>query len=141
LKKTIKPKNFLPTAYYEGGHKKLSEFIGKQLKYPEEALKHKIEGTVVLKYEIDYKGNVIRTKVISGIGHGCDEEAERLVLLLKFKVSKMHDLRFTINKSLNIHFKLPKPTIDTKLNYTVTFQPTKKQEAPVSYTYKVVLNK
>ncbi|MGB5031733.1 MAG: energy transducer TonB, partial [Saprospiraceae bacterium] len=68
MKKPIHPKKFLPTLTYEGGDKKLFQFITNHLKYPLEAIENKIEGTVIVKYEINYKGHITQTKVISGIG-------------------------------------------------------------------------
>ena len=81
MKKPIHPKKFLPTLTYEGGDKKLFQFITNHLKYPPEAIENKIEGTVIVKYEINYKGHITQTKVISGIGYGCDEEVVRVMKL------------------------------------------------------------
>ncbi|MBL0236408.1 MAG: energy transducer TonB [Saprospiraceae bacterium] len=64
FEKLIHPKKFLPTLTYEGG-KKIIQFITNHLKYPLEAIENKIEGTVIVKYEINYKGHITQTKVIS----------------------------------------------------------------------------
>ena len=46
----------------------MKKFIGSNLRYPEEALKNKIEGTVYLRYDIDHQGTVTDAKVVKGIG-------------------------------------------------------------------------
>ncbi|MBK9643269.1 MAG: hypothetical protein IPO72_18795 [Saprospiraceae bacterium] len=48
-KKHLKEKNFIPQPQYPGGPKAMSKFVEEQLKYPDEAIKHQIEGTVVVK--------------------------------------------------------------------------------------------
>ena len=56
----------------------------------------------------NHKGKVIDTQVISGPGHGCNEEAERLARLLKFDVpAQGRKVRVTFTKDLHIHFRLP----------------------------------
>ena len=67
-----------------------------------------IRDRVYVRYTINYKGNVINVKIITGIGYGCDEEATRLVKLLKFKVPKNRNLKAVFHKNLQIHFRLPK---------------------------------
>ena len=140
MKKPITPKKFLPTINYEGGDKKLFLFISNNLKYPSDAIIHSISGTVIIKYEIDYKGHVTQTKIISGIGHGCDEEAERVVRLLKFNVSKSRDLKFKFYKTIQIHFKLPNTPIDqnTQTTYTYTLEPSKASDEKAPYHYTII---
>ena len=108
MKKEKKDKHFIKKPIYEGGRAVLKSFIKTHLKYPKKALQEKIEGTVSLKYTIDHTGKVIDTKVISSLGHGCDEEAIRLVKLLKFQVPKIRGRRVLFHKDIQIHFRLPK---------------------------------
>ena len=106
MKKEKKAKNFIPKPVYEGGWQEMRKFIGKNMKYPEEAIKKKISGTVKLRYSIDYKGTVVDAKVIKGLGYGCDQEAIRLVKLLKFTVEKPRKVKVLFHKTINIHFKM-----------------------------------
>ena len=100
-----------------------AKFISENLVYPADALKNKIEGTVFLLVEIDDNGNVLRVKVENGVGHGCDEEAVRLVKQVKYSKVKNRGVRLKAWKRLRINFKLPK-------------QETPQQQAnPVSFNY------
>lgn len=108
MKKERKDKSFIKKPIYPGGTLAMRNFIRQHLVYPPEALKNGIEGTVSLKYTIDHKGNVIETHIIAGLGHGCDEEALRLVRLFKFEVPKTRGVRVTFHKNLHVHFRLPK---------------------------------
>lgn len=121
MKKERKAKHFIKKPVYEGGPKALKRFIALQLQYPAEALAHQVEGTVALKYTIDHLGEVIDTQIISGVGYGCDEEAERLVRLLRFQVPPNRGLRVTFHKSIQIHFNLPvNSSFSVQYNYMST---------------------
>ena len=52
-------------------------------KYPENALKQGIQGTVVVRVEVTTSANTY-TNVISGIGGGCDEDAQQIILRTGF---------------------------------------------------------
>jgi protein TonB len=68
---------------YPGGVKALINTVASNVKYPEEAKKDGIEGKVLVQFYVDKDGKIIDSKVIQGIGHGCDEEALRVIKLLK----------------------------------------------------------
>ncbi len=108
MRKERKDKHFLKKPAYPGGSKAMRTFLSKQKVYPKEALEQKIEGTVHLRYTINHRGSVVRTKVIVGLGHGCDEEAARIVKLLKFEVPPTRKVKVQYHKTIQIHFKLPK---------------------------------
>ncbi len=123
MKKEKKDKHFIKKPVYPGGLKAMRAFISQELKYPQEAIDHRIEGTVRIRYDIDYKGRVFATHLQNSIGYGCDEEAERLVKLLRFKVDKTRKMKVVFHKSIQINFKLPKekkikpkPATPTRIN-------------------------
>ena len=140
MKREKKEKHFIQKPSYPGGVKAMQEFLRKNKKYPKEALKHKIEGTVSIRYTINHQGNVVKTKVVAGLGYGCDGEAQRIVGLLKFEIPKTRKLRVLYHKTVHIHFKLPKKTKqETKIVYTSSEQKKNDQEKPSSgsYSYKI----
>ncbi|RLD59253.1 MAG: hypothetical protein DRJ05_06690 [Bacteroidetes bacterium] len=67
---------------FPGGDKAFQKFLSRNIKYPEEARKNGIAGTVYLKFNIEKDGEVSNVKLLRGIGGGCDEEAIRVVSLL-----------------------------------------------------------
>jgi TonB family protein len=101
-----KPESFIKLPTYAGGQKALNEFISSNLKYPEEALKNKIEGTVSVEYDVNVFGVVTSTKVKHGIGYGCDEEAKRVVSLLKYPKKKYQGMHVVFHMKINIHFRI-----------------------------------
>ncbi len=111
-----KKKQFIKRPKYPGGPKAMRAFIQRNLRYPPEAWERGIEGTVHIRFTIDHKGEVIATKILSGLGHGCDEEAIRLVKLLRFEVPKNRKVRVVFHKTLHIHFRKPAQT-PTALSY------------------------
>lgn len=124
-------------------------FITQNLQYPKEALNEKIEGTVVLKYTVNHQGVVTETKVISSLGHGCDEEAQRVVQLLKFEVPSNRGVKVLHHLTIQIHFRLPKQKVKTKTtqhssvsyDYAYTLSPKKPKDKTSSYTYTITVKK
>lgn len=107
MKKERKDKDFIKSAYFEGGRTALDAYVKKELRYPKEALAAKVEGRVSVRYTVDYKGKVTEATVISGIGHGCDEEAVRIVRSLTFKLPEDGKIKSKYSRKLHIHFRLP----------------------------------
>lgn len=145
-----KNKKFLPKTSYPGGTSALRKFIGKELKYPKEALQKKVEGVVRIRVAIDYKGNVTDSTIVRSLGSGCDEEAQRIVSLMQWQVDrKLRKGKILFHRTLNIHFKLPKPkkkaskAVQTQVKYSITpAQPKPAEESkPKSnsggYTYTI----
>lgn len=107
MDKNKKSKDFLHHPVYAGGPKALTAFIYQHLQYPTAALAANVEGTVLVEYDIDFRGQVVATRVLQGIGHGCDEEACRVVSMLKFTVAKNRGLRVLFHQKARIVFKKP----------------------------------
>ncbi len=137
---------------YEGGMKAMRTFVKKHLKYPKEALEQKVEGTVSVFYEINHHGDVINTRVQSGIGYGCDEEAQRIVRLFKFEIDDLpYRRKVKFNKTIRIHFRLPKkitkktelppkPSIKNTYSYTISTTKEKPAEKSKSKTFSYTIS-
>lgn len=138
-KKTV----FIHQPQFKGGPKELTRFIYAQLRYPKEALEAGVEGTVYIEYDIDYQGNVVATRVLQGIGHGCDEEACRVVQLLKFDVERNRGVHVLFHQKVKVVFKKPKPAPLTQTNvqvaYTVTSTATQPEQKPAETTYSYTI--
>jgi TonB family protein len=63
-----------------GGMSGWSSYLASSLRYPEEAMKNGIEGTVIVVFVINKDGSVRDAEILRGIGGGADEEAVRVVM-------------------------------------------------------------
>ena len=132
----------------------MAAYLQQHLVYPPTALEAEVEGTVHLKYDIDHKGKVVGVEIINGIGHGCDEEAERLVRGMEFTVpKKARGLRIIYHKNLKVNFHLPKkkavnpPTTGDSLStsgitYTIvpkSPEPAQKSTSGNGYSYQITI--
>lgn len=107
MKKQRKDKDFVKSAYFEGGRSAMDKYVKKELRYPKAALEAKIEGRVTVRYTVDFKGKVTEAHVVSGIGHGCDEEALRIIRNMTLKVPDDGKIKSKYSHQVNIHFRLP----------------------------------
>jgi len=134
MSKERKDNSFIKKPIYPGGNAAYRKFIKDNLKYPKAAKENKIEGIVYLKYTIDHKGKVTEAQVLKGLGHGCDEEAKRIVKLLKFEIPKgPRKLRVTFHKKTQITFRIPK---EKKKPIPKKTSPAQKQKMKLVYQYK-----
>ena len=135
-----KPVTFLNLPEYPGGKEQFKQFVKEHLRYPKQALEKKIEGIVFLSAEVTGKGDVQNIKVEKGIGYGCDEEAARVLSLMKFGGVTNRGVRVKARKKFRINFKLPKTR---KQTYTYSYKKEegdkKKPEQKTStvYSYKI----
>jgi TonB family protein len=64
---------------FKGGYDDMLNYIGKNMHYPEAAVKEGIQGSVFVKFVVDKTGKLTNIEVERGIGGGCDEEAQRII--------------------------------------------------------------
>ncbi len=129
---------------YRGGESALKSFISNNLKYPQTALDQKIEGAVEAAYDVDGSGRIYNIRILTSLGHGCDEEVIRLIKLLKFERAFNKGRNVTAHKKLKIDFKLPPVQPKTqKINYQITSQKSESKpeslKDPKHYTYRIKL--
>lgn len=129
MKKEKKSKKFLNLPLYPGGKEAMQQFIRETLKYPEEALKNKIEGKVYIAYQVNDNGEVVDAKVIKGIGYGCDEEAIRVVKLLRYDKVSNRGLRLVSNMKTAIGFKMNEARQGLNYSYVQKKQATEEPPA------------
>lgn len=112
-------KPFLQVPKVTGGKKTFSAFLAENLVYPEEALRHRIEGNVHIAYEVDDNGVVTSARVLKGLGFGLDEEALRLIRLLRFEKVKNRGIRLRSSGKTSIPFRLPSTMVYTVVQSSV----------------------
>lgn len=105
--KKIPKTQFIRKPVYPGGNKAINKCITENLHFPEEAFKNNIEGKVFLKYDVNYQGEVENIEIEKGLGYGCDEEAIRVIKLLKYQTFKNPGLKVVHHYKTWINFILP----------------------------------
>ena len=130
-------KRFLNLPKYIGGSEAFKKFIAENLRYPEAALESKTEGSVIVEYDISDDGLVYNPHVLKGLGYGCDEEALRLISLLRFEKVKNRGVRVKMTTKTTIHFRLP--GVNISYSTPEKHETEKKDDGPVTYTYTITL--
>jgi TonB family protein len=96
----------------EKGKEHLYAFIGKEMKYPKQARKSGVEGSVYIEFIVNKSGIIENPKVVRGIGAGCDKEALRAFTLYtdKWTLPKHNGKVVKQKIVLPVSFKLGKET-------------------------------
>ncbi len=135
-----KKKKFLKYPKYIGGSEAFRDFIVKNLQYPKAAIEAKVEGSVFVEYEINDNGIVQNPRILKGIGHGCDEEAMRVVSLLRFEKVRNRGVRVTTTTKTTIHFKLPKVNFTYSVEKKTEPEKPKEKQEPGQVVYNYTIN-
>ena len=142
FEKKKKKTKFLEKPLYPGGTKALREFVSAHLQYPQDAMDQRIEGVVRVAYQVNDDGFVENAIVVKSLCPSCDEEALRLVRMLRYDKVRNRGVRLKVNSKLNIHFRLaPAPTGAT-ISYTLTSSSKKSDgqnssESSGGYSYSI----
>jgi len=85
-----------------GNEEALFTYIGRNLRYPENAKKNNIQGKVVVKFCVTSKGDVTDHQVIESINPDLDEEALRVIkTIIRFEPG-FHD-----GKPVSVWYEVP----------------------------------
>jgi TonB family protein len=123
----MKRAKFLKYPEYPGGKTSLNQYIQDNLVYPADALKQKIEGNVLLSAEINDNGEIREIRVEKGLGHGCDEEAVRLLKGIHFGGVSNPGIRLKTKKKFRIPFRIKKEKELQGINYSMKKVPEEKK--------------
>ncbi len=92
---------------FPGGQRLLILYISEHIKYPEQAVKQGIEGTVYLRFVVKKDGSVGEVQVTKGVDPLLDQEAVRVIKSLpKFKPGYQGGRPVNVWYSLPLVFKL-----------------------------------
>ncbi|MBR6333716.1 MAG: energy transducer TonB [Bacteroidales bacterium] len=122
--KKKKSPHFLEKPLYPGGAKALRAFISAHLQYPQDAMEQRIEGVVTVAYQVNDDGYVESPTIVKSLCPSCDEEALRLVRLLRYDKARNRGIRLKVNTKLNINFHLAPTPVRSTISYTL--QPSSK---------------
>ena len=92
---------------YPSGESELLNFVDKNLKYPESAIKNKIQGKVVLRFVVTEKGAVDKVEILRSLDPACDKECIRVIKTLpKFIPGKQNGVNVNVWYTIPIIFKI-----------------------------------
>ena len=89
-----------------GGWSEFFRTLQKNLKYPGPARRAEVSGKVFVEFTVTENGSLKSLKVLKGIGHGCDEEALRVIALTKWKAGRQRGRPVKVRLVQPISFSL-----------------------------------
>lgn len=85
----------------------VQKWIGKNVKYPQLALEHGLQGKVFVQFVIEKDGSVSNIKVVRGVDSSLDKEAVRVISTMpKWKPGKQRGKPVRVAYTLPIAFQL-----------------------------------
>jgi TonB family protein len=89
---------------FQGGQTALMAFLSENIRYPELALQHSIEGKVVAQFIVEEDGSIQVDSIsfLKMLGYGCEEEVKRVISLMpNWKPGRQN------NQTVRVYFNLP----------------------------------
>ncbi len=95
-----------PTPVFEKEKQNLTGFIRSNLQYPEVAVQKSIKGNVKIEFVVETSGKPSHFRIIESLGGGCNEEAKRIIKLLRWQPGQVNDKAVRTRMSMDITFSL-----------------------------------
>jgi protein TonB len=93
---------------FPGGDYARLRFLSNNIRYPEEAIRKKIQGVVMVSLIVEKDGGISNIRIVNGIGGGCDEEAVRVVNSMpKWIPAKRNGKPVRIILKMPVVFRIP----------------------------------
>ncbi len=89
-------------AKYAGGDIAFYQFIAENLKYPQEAKDNKVQGDILISFDVEIDGSLSGFTIISGLGYGVDEALIALLKTMKFEAAIMNGTKVKMNTMYSI---------------------------------------
>lgn len=85
----------------------VSEYLGRNIQYPQMARETQTTGRVVIRFVINEDGSVSSAKIVKGIGAGCEEEALRVINSMpKWKPGRNNGKAVKVYMTLPVKFQM-----------------------------------
>ncbi|MES2592801.1 MAG: energy transducer TonB [Bacteroidota bacterium] len=91
---------------YQKGAYALQDFIKENLEYPKQAQLANLQGVVVLRFIVEPSGLITNIGIEKSVGGGCDQEAIRVLQLIKWYPGKKNDKFSRVQMSFPFYFIL-----------------------------------
>ncbi|MCX6280062.1 MAG: TonB family protein [Bacteroidetes bacterium] len=93
---------------FPGGDEARLWFLRKNIRYPDDALKNKIQGVVMVVFVVELDGSLSRVDVVNRLGGGCDEEAIRVTKTMPpWEPGKRNGQKVRVIVRMPIVFRIP----------------------------------
>lgn len=94
---------------FPGGLKQFYKYLAKNIHYPTNAVKNKIQGKVYLNFTVEKDGSVDNIKVVRGLSKDLNAEAIRVLKNSpKWNPGTHHDKPVPFIYSIPVNFEIPK---------------------------------
>ncbi len=92
---------------FPGGDTALANYLYRNIEYPAEAVENGTEGKVYVSFMVAKDGKIKNVRILRGIGHGCDEEALRVIRAMPdWKPGKQRGKPVRVQVNLPIVFEM-----------------------------------
>lgn len=91
---------------YQKGTFALQDFIKENLEYPRQAQLSNIQGTVMVRFVVEPSGLPTNIGIEKSVGGGCDQEALRIIQMIKWYPAKNGDQLVRAQMTFPIYFVL-----------------------------------
>lgn len=91
---------------YQAGTFALQDFIKQNLEYPRQAQLSNIQGTVVVRFVVEPSGLPTNIGIEKSVGAGCDQEALRIIQMIKWYPAKNDETLVRAQMTYPIYFVL-----------------------------------
>lgn len=96
-----------PKPQFPGGDAAYKKYLAQSVKYPQEALKKKIQGSVRIGFTVNPDGSIVNVKVERKVNPLLDNEALRVVKAMpKWKPGLYNGKAVPVKKSVPVNFRL-----------------------------------
>jgi TonB family protein len=105
-----------------------SEYLGRNIHYPDSARTHDIEGRVVVKFIVHTDGSISDCVVMKGLGYGCDEEAKNAILKMPpwtpgTQSGQVRNVRMMLPITFKLEQSSPAPIDSSALSHRLNPEP------------------
>ena len=107
---------------FPGGESALLAYVAQHLKYPKQAIRHRVQGIVQLRFVVLENGRIGKVQIIKSLESHCDAEAKRVVKSLpRFIPGKQQGKAVRVLYTLPIRFQLPEATTGEQFTHLDIF--------------------
>jgi len=93
-------------AEYSGGVNNFIVDLWNQMEYTQEAIDAKVDGEIMVSFDVEQDSTVSGISVISGLGHGVDEEFSRVLKSMKFNPALVEGNAVKMNMMLSVPIRV-----------------------------------